>query len=112
MRYIESLEAGQKIGWTVLVAGFSDILEHKELDSFFEMPIEWEKIKQNCKKIIAINSDNDYYVPLTHANVLRNKLGAEVIIKHHRRNASCRDGITELPVALESVLKISCINSG
>lgn len=111
LRYIESLEAGQKVGGAVLVAGFSDNLGYKELDSFFKKPIEWENIKQNCKKFIAINSNNDYYVPLMHADVFKNMLGAEVIIKHDMKHFCGEDGITELPIALESVLKISRRNS-
>lgn len=108
LRYIESLEAGQQVGGAVLVAGSVDDLGHKELSNFFSKPIDWGKIKSICKKIIAINSDNDDHVPLMHADVFKNRLGAKVIIKHGMKHFCGKDGITELPVALESVLKISC----
>ena len=37
----------------------------------------------------------------------REKLGAKVIVKHNMKHFSVEDGITELPVALEELLKIS-----
>ena len=108
LRYLESLKKGQEIGGAVLVAGSIDDLGHKELSNFFSKPIDWEKIKSICKKVIAINSDNDPHVPLMHADVFKNRLGAEIIIKHGMKHFCGEDGITELPVALESVLTISC----
>lgn len=107
LRYIETLEKGKKIGGTVLVAGFSDTLNYKELGTFFTKPIEWEKIKSHCENFVAIFSDNDPYVPLKHAEIFKEKLGAEIIIEHNMKHFSGDDGVNELPVALESVLKIS-----
>ncbi|UCD07446.1 MAG: serine hydrolase family protein [Candidatus Aenigmatarchaeota archaeon] len=107
LRYLETLEEGQEIGGAVLVAGFCDNLGYEEINSFFEKPIDWDKINSHCKKFIAINSDNDPYVPLKHADIFKEKLGAEVLIKHNMKHFSVDDGINELAVALEAVLKIS-----
>lgn len=82
MRYLETLEENQKIGGVIFVAGFTDNLGFEELKNFFEKPINFEKIKSKAKKFAAIVSDNDQYVALTHGNILKDKLGAELIIKH------------------------------
>ncbi|MFH0949150.1 MAG: alpha/beta hydrolase [Candidatus Aenigmatarchaeota archaeon] len=107
LRYLETLKLNENIGGAVLVAGFSDDLEFKELDSFFTKSIDWKKIKAHCKKIVAIHSDNDPYVPLKHGDIFKEKLGVELIVQHNMKHFSGDDGIIELPVALESVLKIS-----
>lgn len=107
LRYLETLEGGKKVGGAVLVAGFSDHLNIRDLGTFFETPIVWEKIKLRCGNFVAIHSDNDPYVPLKHADVFKEKLGAEIIVEHGMKHFSGDDGVNELPVALESVLKIS-----
>jgi uncharacterized protein len=111
MRYLESLKEGQKIGGAVLVAGFTDYLGFEEIKNYFETPIDFEKIKSHCRKFVAINSDNDPYVPIKHSDTLREKLGAEVIIKHNMGHFSGaiegEESCTELPDALEAVLNIS-----
>ena len=111
LRYIETLRTTEEIGGAVLVAGFSHDLEYpgyyNELASFFKRPIKWEKIKSHCQKFIAIASDNDPYVPLAHGEILKENLGAELIVEHNMKHFSGDDGITQLPIVLESMLKIS-----
>ena len=43
LRYLESLKENEKVGGAILVAGFTDNLEYKEIKSFFEAPIDFEK---------------------------------------------------------------------
>jgi hypothetical protein len=107
LRYLETLKKNQKIGGAVLVAGFASNLGYGEIESFFKKPIDWEKIKSRCKKFIAIHSDNDPYVSLHYGDIFKEKLNAEVVVQHDMKHFSGGDGITELPVALEAVLKLS-----
>ena len=111
LRYFETLRENEEVGGAVLVAGFTHDLNYpgyyNELASFFKRPPKWEKIKSHCEKFIAIHSDNDPYVPLTHSEIFKEKLGAELIVEQNMKHFSGDDGITELPIALESVLKIS-----
>jgi len=64
LRYLEGLKEDEKIGGVILVAGFTDNLDFKEIKSFFEAPIDFEKIKNHCSNFVAIHSDNDPYVSL------------------------------------------------
>jgi hypothetical protein len=107
LRYLETLKEGQKTGGVVLVAGFTSNLGYEELESFFTKPIDWEKIKSHCEKFVAIHSDNDPYVSLHYRDFFKGKLNAEVIVEHNMGHFSGDDGITELPVALNAVLRIS-----
>ena len=114
LRYLEILQVGQEIGGAVLVAGFSDLKisvdadeDVTELKSFFETDVDFEKVKSHCKKFVAIHSDDDPYVSLRYADIFKGKLDAEVIIEHNMKHFSGGDGVTELPVALDSLIKLS-----
>lgn len=111
LRYLESLEESQKIGGVVLVAGFTDDLDLGVIKSFFQTEINFEKIKSKAGKFVAIHSDNDLYVDLKHADIFKEKLGAEVIVKHNAghfagaadRGKQCK----EIPEVVSSILKMS-----
>ncbi|MBI1978787.1 MAG: serine hydrolase family protein [Candidatus Aenigmarchaeota archaeon] len=114
LRYLETLEEGQEIGGVVLVAGFSDINitigedeDINEIGTFFETDVDFEKVKNHCKKFVGIHSDDDPYVPLRYADIFKEKLGAEIIVQNNMKHFSGEDGINQLPIALESVLKLS-----
>jgi predicted alpha/beta hydrolase family esterase len=106
LRYLQSLNASQKIGGAVLVAGFTSNLGYNELDTFFQTKIDWDKIKSHCKKFIAIHSSNDPYVSLHYADFFSNNLNAEIIVEQNMNHFSGDDGINELPSALKAVLKL------
>jgi hypothetical protein len=107
LRYLESLKEGQEIGGAVLVAGFTSNLGYKELESFFPTFVDWDKVKQHCSKFVAIHSDNDPYVSLHYADLFKENLGAQIIIKESMKHFSGDDGVNELPDALESVINMS-----
>ena len=107
LRYLESLNKDDKVGGVILIAGFTSNLGYKELASFFINPINWHKIKKHCNNFIAIHSDNDPYVSLHYGEFFKDNLGAQFIIEHNKKHFSGDDGINKLPVALNSILKIS-----
>lgn len=88
MRYLESLEEDEEIGGVVFVAGSTDDLGFEELSNFFQTPINFEKIKSKAKYFIVIASDDDPYVPLKYSDILKEKLGARVIVKHAMKHFS------------------------
>lgn len=106
LRYLESLPTGQKIGGVVLAAGFSESLGIKETESFFVEPLNYERIKNSAEKFIAINSDNDPYVPIKKGEILRDKLGAELIVVPKGSHLNEGAGYTELPIVLENLLNL------
>lgn len=106
LRYLESLPSQQKIGGAVMVAGFSESLGIAETESFFATPLNYDKIKNSAGKFIAINSDNDPYVPIRKGEILRDKLSADFIVVPKGNHLNEGAGFTKLQVVLESLLKI------
>ncbi|MDP3763140.1 MAG: alpha/beta hydrolase [bacterium] len=110
LRYLESLGHGQKVDGVVLVAGFTDKLGFKELKNFFTTKIPFEKIKEKANHFVAIHSDDDPYVPLEHGDIFKEKLGAQLIVKHNFKHFSGpvdkEDSCTELPEVVESIMRM------
>ena len=111
LRYLESLSSNQKVGGVILVAGYTDDLGFKELENFFTTEIPFEKIKEKANHFILIHSDDDPFVALKYGDILKEKLGAELIIKHNFKHFfGAVDGeysCIELPDVVQAVLKIS-----
>ena len=103
LRYLEGLPDGARVGKVVMVAGFTDKLGYKELESFFLKPIDWIAIKKHCDRFVAIQSDNDPYVPLKHGDVFKEMLGASVVIEHGKGHMGASDNAKELRSVLEAV---------
>lgn len=116
LRYLDSLPEDAKVGGVVLVAGWVSLTpmatrteEEKEIVMpWYKNPIDLQKVKKQSKKITAIFSDNDPFVPLKeNSETYKNELGAKIIIENNKGHFSGSDGITELPSALNAVLEIS-----
>ena len=114
-RYLETLPEGVKVGGAVFVAGFfkrltglEDDEDVRETDKHWLVtPLDLTKVKSHLSKSVAIFSDNDPYVSLDNQDDFRNKLGSEIIIEKNMGHFSGSTGVTELPIALESLLKIA-----
>ncbi len=106
LRYIESLSDGVKVGGTLLVAGFVSPIHFTELNSFFETPVQFEKIKKTVNKIIAISSDDDPHIPYEQAFELRDKLGAEFITIHNGQHLNEKAGYKEIELASDKVKEV------
>jgi hypothetical protein len=114
-RYLESLPKNIKVGGAVFVAGFFKRLTGPEDEPgvpetdrhWLDTPLDLEKVKSHLPKSIAIFSDNDPYVPLDNQDDFRDKLGSRIIIEHNMYHFSKSHGITQLPIALESLLNIA-----
>jgi len=114
MRYLANLPGDSKVGGTVFVAGFFNLIsemdeEDKEIAKpWLETPIDTDKVKKICPKTIAIFSDNDPDVPLSDSELFKEKLGSKIKIEHNKGHfTGGDDGLTALSVALESILEIS-----
>lgn len=112
MRYLESLPEDKKIGGVVFVAGFTENVGYEEIKTFFETPVDLEKIKDSVKNgFVAIHSDDDPYVDLKYADTFKKKLGAEIIIKHNAKHFSGaiegEESCIELSDVIQSIERLS-----
>jgi len=82
------------VGKIVSVASFKsmDHLDFPANDRIFDIDFDFGKIKQNCKDIVFIHSDNDPYCPLEQAEYLSKKTNGKLIVmpgqKHFNIEAS------------------------
>ncbi len=113
LRYLETLE-NKKIGGAIFVAGWFHLInlegpEEEEIAKpWIEKQVDFEKIKNTSNNFVAIFSDNDEWVPLSDKDIFEKELGAKIIIEHGKGHfIGGDDGITELPIVLESILKMS-----
>ena len=109
MRYLE--KANAKVGGILFVAGWFTLKglgkeEQIVVKPWLETPIDTDKVK-NSAKIIAIFCDDDPYVPISNAEIFKKHLNPETVIETGKGHFSGEDGVTELPEALEAVLKLS-----
>jgi uncharacterized protein len=113
IRYLETFPEGVKIGGAVFVAGWYNLrnLETEEekriAGPWVNNPRDDEKIRKAVNKAVAIFSDNDPFVMAENQESWRKKVGAMIIVEHNKGHFSGSDGITELPIALDSLLEIS-----
>ncbi len=113
-RYLESLPEGVKVGGSVFVAGFFKHLTGLEDDPavtdtdrhWLGTSLDLEKVKTHLDKSIAIFSDNDPWVPLDNQDDFKEKLLSRIVIEHQMGHFSGSNGIKELPIVLESLLKL------
>ena len=97
----------QPIKAAYLVAGFIRGLNNDEVDeinaSFYDHPLDWEKIKKNCKTFVCFNSDNDPYVPLEQGEEVAKNLGVSVTLVPNAGHFNKKAGYTEFPLLIERV---------
>ncbi|MBF8281021.1 MAG: hypothetical protein HW383_794 [Candidatus Magasanikbacteria bacterium] len=112
VRYFESLPPSVKTGGAVFVAGFFKLTDLAEEEKpiaapWLETPIDTDKVKERTGQLVAIFSDNDHYVPVLNADIFSKRLGAKTIIEHGRGHFTKKDGVNEVPNALETLLQMT-----
>ena len=114
LRYLENLPADKKVGGAVFVAGWFTLMnlktdEEKEIaQPWLETLIDFKRVKQHTKKFFALFSDDDEVVPQENKKLFEERLGAKTAIEHKKGHFSGgRDGITELPIVLKSLLELT-----
>ena len=103
LRYIESLNEGTKVGGILLTASFPESIGYKELESFFQTPLDYEKISRITNRIISIQSDNDPFVPTIMGELLRDNLSAKLIIIKDGGHFNTSSGYLEFPEVLSEI---------
>ncbi|OGM98266.1 MAG: hypothetical protein A2915_04070 [Candidatus Yanofskybacteria bacterium RIFCSPLOWO2_01_FULL_41_34] len=115
MRYLEQLPDDQKVGGVVFVAGWFNLTDgvwdetytREIADEWINTPIDFEKTKQHTNNFVLIASDNDPYVSLINSELFRNNLNAKIIVLKNKGHISEEDGVVELSVVLEELLKMA-----
>ncbi len=83
LKYIETSTSTKKIPLVILVAPPAFSLGYEPLSSFFETPLDYEKISSKVDKIVVIIAKNDGVLapdPVKHATILLEKLNCKIIL--------------------------------
>ena len=113
LRYLEKSDI--KVNGVVLIAPWMHLDEKtieeegKEIKEmarpWIETPINWKKVKSNIKnQVVCIFSDNDRYVPLSNADLFKEKLNAKIIVEHNKFHFDKANNITENKTAVSELL--------
>ena len=111
LRYIEGIES--PVGGVVCVAGYLRMLSYESPEEeriekpWLETEINFETIKRNIGKIVAIFSDDDPEVDLGNKALFEKNLSARTILEHNKGHFSDDAGVVELPSVLEAVVEIA-----
>ncbi|MEK6914688.1 MAG: alpha/beta fold hydrolase [Nanoarchaeota archaeon] len=104
MRYLEKIN--KKVKGIIFVAPWmkldmNTIKEEgqKSIDiakTWMETPIDFKKVKNNADRILALFSDDDPYVSLSEADIFKQELEAEIIIKENECHFNDTKEINEI----------------
>jgi len=114
MRYLMTLPEEIKVGGVIFLAGWF-VLENLEDEKaeqiakpWVETPINFESLRRRTGHYVAILSDNDPWVSLaTNKELFEKNLSAQIIVEHNRGHYTEDDGVTEVLVVIEELVKIS-----
>ena len=107
LRYLQSLDDGQKVGGALLVAGFAEpLVQLPELDSFTEGEWNDAKVRAGANKLTIMNSDDDPAVPYVNGEHVRDRFKAKLITVHNAGHINEKSGYTEVPFVLDELKKM------
>ncbi|HEY4521036.1 MAG TPA: alpha/beta hydrolase [Candidatus Paceibacterota bacterium] len=111
LRYLETLTEGQRIGGVITVAGFTDSMGYGVFENFFTTPLPFALLRHRARRFVAIRSDNDPYIEPKYGDILRDKLGAQLIVvpgaKHFSGPLDAEDSCTSFPEVVGAILQAS-----
>jgi len=91
------------------ISGFLELLGNPDFDeinkTFVDRDFDWDKIKNNCKKLYIYHSDNDPYVPIKKATELAEKLDSKVIEIKNAGHFNEKAGYNKFELLLEDIKK-------
>ncbi|MBI4065905.1 serine hydrolase family protein [Candidatus Kaiserbacteria bacterium] len=106
MRFAQTIDT--KVGGAIFVAGWFNLtnLENKEAEDiarpWLQAAIDYEKVKMNLGKSVAILSDNDPFVPYEETKKdFETRLGSEVVTVHGAGHMSSDDDFGPFPQLIE-----------
>lgn len=108
LRYLETLQSGERVAGLISVAGRVMGKPYKRygVSSFFQSPIRWKTVAHRAKKFIGIYSIDDPLVSTENGKIFARKLGAQLLFVQNKGHFSREDKVFALPVALHTVLAL------
>ncbi|OGN11348.1 MAG: hypothetical protein A3C71_02070 [Candidatus Yanofskybacteria bacterium RIFCSPHIGHO2_02_FULL_43_15c] len=116
LRYLETLPEEIKVAGIVFIAPWLELdtetikEEGEEVveiaKPWIETPINFEKVRAHIGSTTVIFSDNDPFVSLSQKDLFEKELNAKIFVEHDKGHFDPASGISELPIALETIRNI------
>ena len=112
LRYLQTIPTNEKFQKVILIAGWVSLTpiavrkpeDQRVVKPWFEIPIDYEKVKSSAKKFVAVFSDDDPLVPYKeNSKTYKERLGAKIILKRGMGHFSQGEGVTKLPFLLDLI---------
>ena len=100
----------RKIKAAFFVAGVGGKVENEfweGMKTFAWKKFNWYKIKNNCRSFSIYHSDNDPYIPLSHAEMLARNLSTSVSIIKNAGHLNEESGYKKFELLLDDIKKIA-----
>ncbi|MCR4311011.1 MAG: alpha/beta fold hydrolase [Candidatus Taylorbacteria bacterium] len=107
LRYFEKLPKTARVGGAVFVAGFLSSLSISAIEEFCTPPLDVEKAKKHCERVVTIFSDNDGYVSMERSLEFQKALGAKGILERGKGHFTKSEGADALPSVFKSIVSFS-----
>jgi len=110
LRYVQTLDEFQFVGVAVLVAPWLTLnglttQEEKDIAKpWISTAMDYRRITTTARRIVAIFSNDDPFVPLENEIRFRNEFRAETIIEPRHGHFTADDQVTEVPLVRDIVL--------
>ncbi|MBI5065186.1 serine hydrolase family protein [Candidatus Woesearchaeota archaeon] len=105
LRQLELLN--KQVNGVFLVSGFTKDLwkgKYSEIiDTFFDKPFDWKKIKRNAKYFVIYQSDNDSLVPISMGEEIAKNLDGELIVIKNAGHFNEESGYTKFNLLLDKI---------
>lgn len=111
MRYFEKTK--ERAGGCVFIgpwftlSGIDGKEDQEIAKPWLETPIDFKKVKNACKKVTCIFSDDDPFVPVENEKMFKKNIGAKTIMLTGYGHFGDKEKITKLPIVLEEFLKLT-----
>lgn len=110
LRYVETLPEDNPVNGLVLVSGPVEPVSNERVNRFLDHPFDFPLIKSRVGNIAVIHGEDDPRVPLSHANLLKDSLGADLTLIPGGGHLNGSSGWRKLPQCLEVLVKMMDVN--
>jgi len=112
LRYIQELPEETQIGGAFFTAGWFNLKnlesdEEKQVATpWLKSPINFKKIKPKIKKVFALFSEDDPYVPVEDSKIFKKELNAKIVIEKGKGHY-IEDVTKTIPILLKEIIEVS-----
>ena len=112
LRYLSTLKEGNRVGAVFMVAPWTEVKngcieKMVDLKGWLDDWVWWKRAKDHSRDFFVFYSDNDECVTEKDSLEFGRMIEAEMILEKNRGHFTEYDDVTQLPMLLEKIIKVS-----